>query len=390
MKRGFSVVAMAFVMGCGLAFGQSANKSKPAASPTGARPLTVELEAARDLAAKGQLPEAEKHATAALALDPENLTALVFLARTVKGQVHRDATPENQALAQRAIELYGRVLKRMPNDLEAFLALFVIYGSVGGQANQREWGMSIAQNGAFPNTIRVSHYQILVNENVACAEGAMRAVFSRPTSDSPKGQARTVDTAAVDEGIACGTEGLQFADAMAILSPDDAAWHERAKLLRALVNLTNKAGRAAESQSYQTQLEEAEKRAAMEDPIRAAGFLPPARVDARQIINAAASVIPPLNYPVVAKAAHAEGTVYLNVTIDDGGFVVSAELASGHPLLSMAAMNVAIWARFDTAKMKTRNGVLAVEFKSDEPGPPAIANPPAGTERRDPRKPWPH
>jgi tetratricopeptide (TPR) repeat protein len=352
--------------------------------------LTVELEATRDLAAKGQFAEAEKHATAALALDPENLTALLFLARTVKGQVQKDATPENRALAERAIDLYGRVLKRLPNNLEAFQAVAAIYANIGDQANRREWFLNLAQNGSFPNAVRVPYYRSLVGDSVACTETAMHTLFSRPRGDVPKGQPRTTDTSVVDDAIACGNQGLEFTDAMSILSPEDAAWRERVKLLRALVNLTGKAGRTAESQSYQTQLGEAEKRATMEDPIRAAGFLPPAQVDARQVINGSVIAMPLVTYPAAARAANAQGAVYLNVTTDAEGFVIAAELFSGHPLLRAAALNIAIWARFDTSKMKTRNGVLAIEFKSDEPGPPAIANPPAGTERRDPRKPWPH
>lgn len=388
MKRGVLVAAVTLALGCGLAFGQAASKARPVAIANTVRPLTVELESARGLAAKGQFPEAEKHAAAALTLDPESLTGLVFLARTVKAQVRTDSTAENTALAQRAIALYRRVLKRMPNDLEAFQALNHLYTTLGDPANQREWGLSIAQNGAFPNAIRVSSYKTLLNENVACAEAAQRSVTARPPADGPKGQPRTVDTAAVDRGIACGNEGLEFAGAMAILSPDDAAWRDRAKLLRALVNLTNKAGRSAESQNYQTQMEEADKRAAMEDPIRAAGFLPATAVDSRQVINGWASVIPGPSYPAEAKPVNAQGAVYLNVTTDADGFVIAAELFSGHPLLRAAALNSAIWSRFDRTKMKTKNGILEVVFKSDQPGPPANPNTPPGAERREPGPRW--
>ena len=385
MTKFFLRVTLVIVAGVTPIFGQNAAKSTPAPKVKTANPLTVELETTRDLAAKGQFPEAEKHAVAALALDPQSLTALVFLARTVKAQVQKSSTPENQALAQRAIDLYGRVLKRMPNDLEAFEAIDGIYWNLSDEAHAREWDRNIAQNGAFPNLIRVNRYQSLVYADVACVEAAVRAVFARPREGAVKGQPRVIDTEAVDRGVACGGEGLEFADAMAILSPEDAAWHQRVKLLHALVTLTTAAGRISESQGYQAQADEAEKRAAMEDPIRAAGFLPPVPVDTRQVINHLALVIPVAIYPAVAKAAHAEGIVYLNLTIDPEGFVVAAELSSGHPLLRTAAFNSAVWSRFDLTKMKTKNGVLSVEFKSDQPGPRVIANPPPRSERRDPR-----
>jgi TonB family protein len=48
----------------------------------------------------------------------------------------------------------------------------------------------------------------------------------------------------------------------------------------------------------------------------------------------------------VAKAARASGTVVVQITVDEGGKVISASAVSGHPLLRQAAVQAAYQARF--------------------------------------------
>jgi TonB family protein len=51
-------------------------------------------------------------------------------------------------------------------------------------------------------------------------------------------------------------------------------------------------------------------------------------------------------YPADAKEKHVEGTVLLNVDIDDEGNVGRVELASGHPMLAPAAMDAVLQWRY--------------------------------------------
>jgi protein TonB len=51
-------------------------------------------------------------------------------------------------------------------------------------------------------------------------------------------------------------------------------------------------------------------------------------------------------YPAIAKAAHVQGAVAVQVLIDEQGRVVSAKATSGHPLLLQAATQAAYQARF--------------------------------------------
>jgi protein TonB len=46
-------------------------------------------------------------------------------------------------------------------------------------------------------------------------------------------------------------------------------------------------------------------------------------------------------YPPLAKAARVNGSVVVEVTVDEAGNVISARALSGHPLLKDAAVNAA-------------------------------------------------
>ena len=64
------------------------------------------------------------------------------------------------------------------------------------------------------------------------------------------------------------------------------------------------------------------------------------------VLNGKAISKPAPPYPAVAKAARASGTVVVQITVDEGGKVISAAAVSGHPLLRQAAVQAAYQARF--------------------------------------------
>ena len=64
------------------------------------------------------------------------------------------------------------------------------------------------------------------------------------------------------------------------------------------------------------------------------------------VLNGKAISKPTPPYPAVAKAARASGTVVVQITVDEGGKVISAAAVSGHPLLRQAAVQAAYGARF--------------------------------------------
>jgi TonB family protein len=78
--------------------------------------------------------------------------------------------------------------------------------------------------------------------------------------------------------------------------------------------------------------------------------------------------LPKPAYPAIARAAHASGTVGVQVLIDVDGTVIAAASVSGHPLLQAAAVNAARNARFTPTKVNGQPvkvvGVIEYNFIS--------------------------
>jgi protein TonB len=84
------------------------------------------------------------------------------------------------------------------------------------------------------------------------------------------------------------------------------------------------------------------------------------------VLNGKAISLPKPSYPPIARAAHAAGTVVVQVLIDENGNVVSATAVSGHPLLTQAAVNAARSAKFSPTKLSGQpvkvTGVIQYNF----------------------------
>jgi protein TonB len=84
------------------------------------------------------------------------------------------------------------------------------------------------------------------------------------------------------------------------------------------------------------------------------------------VLNGKAISLPKPSYPPIAKAAHASGTVVVQVLIDENGNVVSAHAVSGHPLLQGAAVGAARQAKFSPTKLSGQpvkvTGVIQYNF----------------------------
>ena len=65
-----------------------------------------------------------------------------------------------------------------------------------------------------------------------------------------------------------------------------------------------------------------------------------------RVLNSEAIELPKPNYPMIAQQVGAQGTVSVEVLIDENGRVVSAKVLSGHPLLIAEARKAALRARF--------------------------------------------
>ena len=73
---------------------------------------------------------------------------------------------------------------------------------------------------------------------------------------------------------------------------------------------------------------------------------PPRVVKVSHILNSEAKYLPRPNYPIMAKQIRLQGTVTVQVLIDETGKVISAKALSGHPLFVVEAQRAAMGARF--------------------------------------------
>lgn len=103
-----------------------------------------------------------------------------------------------------------------------------------------------------------------------------------------------------------------------------------------------------------------------EPPPPASTPTPPRAPISGGVLNGKAINLPKPAYPPIARAAHAAGTVVVQVLIDENGNVVSAKAVSGHPLLQAVAVAAARQARFSPTKLSGQpvkvTGVIQYNF----------------------------
>jgi TonB family protein len=84
------------------------------------------------------------------------------------------------------------------------------------------------------------------------------------------------------------------------------------------------------------------------------------------VLNGKALSLPQPQYPAIARAAKASGTVNVEVVVDEQGSVVAAYAVSGHPLLQAAAVSAARQARFSPTSVNGEptgvSGILTYNF----------------------------
>ena len=84
------------------------------------------------------------------------------------------------------------------------------------------------------------------------------------------------------------------------------------------------------------------------------------------VLNGKAISKPQPPYPAIARTARASGQVTVQITVDEGGRVISASAVSGHPLLRQAAESAARQARFSPTLLSGQpvkvTGVITYNF----------------------------
>jgi protein TonB len=84
------------------------------------------------------------------------------------------------------------------------------------------------------------------------------------------------------------------------------------------------------------------------------------------VLNGSAISLPKPAYPPIAKQARIQGSVNVQVLVDETGKVISAKAVNGHPLLLAAAQQAAYGARFSPTKLGEQavkvSGVITYNF----------------------------
>ena len=108
----------------------------------------------------------------------------------------------------------------------------------------------------------------------------------------------------------------------------------------------------------------------MVDPPPPAPDPPPAQPKVLKVstgvLQGKAVSLPQPSYPPIAKQARLQGTVSVQVLIDEFGKVISAEVISGHPMFNREARQAALQARFSPTKLSGQpvkvSGVILYKF----------------------------
>jgi TonB family protein len=322
--------------------------------------IKAEFEAAAKAYKTGKFAEAQQHAERALALDPTNKQATIFVARTIHAQYRPGSsssdTPENRAKAYEAIAAYQRVISNEPTNEEAYLAVTALYGAVKEESLQRQWIYQWASNTTLDEKKRANAYTTLAGKDWHCShEITEQNKFTKGTGliwRKPK------DQNVYEKLKQCIANGLNDIEQAILLNPEnELAWTHKANLLREQAKQAEMEDNKVQRDEYLNQAS-----AAMTKALELAGSntkqnqgsaissspetSSTSRIINSGVLNGKAVSFPAPKYPVEARAAKASGTVVVHVVVDEEGKVTEAKAISGHPLLRDAAIEAAKKARF--------------------------------------------
>ena len=213
----------------------------------------------------GNFAEAQAQAEKALQLEPENETAMMYVARTIHAQYKSgDSTPENVAKAREAITAYQRIINRSLVDEESYKAAAYLLSEIKEEQLFRELVLQRAGNAALANDKRAEAYVVLASKDWDCSfkitelpdvkvtvvEGNKQHV----TYHMPKARGE------FERAKECANRGLQMANLAITLTPEnESAWSYKTNILLELEKLAEMSGEAKQKSELHRQYEEALK-----------------------------------------------------------------------------------------------------------------------------------
>jgi tetratricopeptide (TPR) repeat protein len=217
---------------------------------------------------EGRFPEAEQHSREAAALDPDNKTAPMFIARTIHAQYRPGVqSPENIAKAQEAIQAYQAILQKNPADEEAYKAIAYLYGAIKEDDKLRQWIADRANSDSAPPEKRSEAYVVLASKDWDCSFKITEQPSVKTTTIDPSNNKATVsykkpkDTKEFDQAQMCVKKGLGEAENAIKFDPNnESAWSYKTNLLLEASKLAEMDGQTEQKAQYQKEYEAALKR----------------------------------------------------------------------------------------------------------------------------------
>jgi len=217
---------------------------------------------------EGRFPEAEQHSREAAALDPDNKTAPMFVARTIHAQYRPGVQqPENIAKAQEAIEAYQKILERNPKDEEAYKAVAYLYGAIKEDDKLRKWIADRAANDQAEPEKRAEAYVVLASKDWDCSFKITEQPSVKTTTIDPSNNKATVsykkpkEQKDFDQAQMCVKQGLTEAENAIKFDPNnESAWSYKTNLLLEASKLAEMDGKTDQKAQYTKDYEAALKR----------------------------------------------------------------------------------------------------------------------------------
>jgi tetratricopeptide (TPR) repeat protein len=222
-----------------------------------------ELNEAAKAYKEGHFDQAEQHAKRALALDPSNKSAPIFIARIIHQQYKPGVdSPENVQRARDAIEAYKQILQNDPGNDEAYKAISVLYSAIKDEANLRDWILKRANDPNQTNEKRAEAYAILAGKDWDCSFKITELPDVKVISEGKSNYQKPKDPKDFEKIQQCVTRGLEQAETAIKYDPNsESAWSYKTNLLieaAKIAKMNNDANGAAQ---YERQAETAQKRA---------------------------------------------------------------------------------------------------------------------------------
>jgi tetratricopeptide (TPR) repeat protein len=222
-----------------------------------------ELNEAAKAYKEGHFDQAEQHAKRALALDPSNKSAPIFIARIIHQQYKPGVdSPENVQRAREAIEAYKHLLQNDPNNDEAYKAISVLYSAIKDETNLRDWILKRANDPSQTNEKRAEAYAILAGKDWDCSFKITELPDVKVIAEGKSNYQKPKDPKDFERIQQCVTRGLEQAETAIKYDPNsESAWSYKTNLLIEAAKIAKMNNDQNAASMNERQAEAAQKRA---------------------------------------------------------------------------------------------------------------------------------